>query len=289
MSRELEVECCNLVTSFLDGRMPEGLKWDDRRATISEMLCHDVCILTEANKRMVKELAVEMGDMEFMGAASIIGKRWEDITEEDYVGELVVVAYSRERFRCAGVETRWLSETPQVVGSKSWDNGRYPRVVVRVRLEDRWSSRMVSVFGTHYDDQGREARRQSVGVELEFVKETLEMWPHELVVCGGDRNWYPDAGGVEDMERYMSLAESMGVKYVKSVGAPHKGLETTWIGYESDPFRAPRDEDGFPVARVYDALFTNVGKVVKTSSVPMVMDDGRLASDHTLVGALLEV
>lgn len=289
MAHKLEVECCNLVTSFLDGRMPEGLKWNDRRATISEMLCHDVCILTEANKRMIGELAKEMGDMEFVGAASMIGKRWEDITEKDYVGELVVVAFSKKRFGFVGIETRWLSETPEVVGSKSWDNGRYPRVVVRVRLEDRWNSRMVSVFGTHYDDQGREARRQSVEIETRFIKDTLVQWPDEIVVAGGDRNWYPDAGGEEDMERYAAAVAEVGVKYVRSAGAPHKGLETTWIGYEGDPFRAPRDEDGVPEARVYDALFSNAARVLETSSVPVVMDNGLLASDHTLVRAALEL
>ena len=63
-------------------------------------------------------------------------------------GEYAGIYYRRDRFERDVTEegTFWLSDTPEVPGSKSWGNS-YPRVVTWIRLIDR-STRRASTSST---------------------------------------------------------------------------------------------------------------------------------------------
>lgn len=78
----------------------------------------------------------------------------------------------------------WLSETPQVKFSKSWDSS-LPRIATWVRLRDRVTSRKVLFLNTHFDHRGAKARFQSAVVIREFVDQQPK---DQSMIVTGDFN-----------------------------------------------------------------------------------------------------
>jgi endonuclease/exonuclease/phosphatase family metal-dependent hydrolase len=77
-------------------------------------------------------------------------------------GELVPIAWRRERFDARMCETHWSSETPEVP-SMNW-NGTFPRPVTNVQLLD-WEQegRELGIWNTHFDIG--ETRRKTKSAE----------------------------------------------------------------------------------------------------------------------------
>lgn len=90
----------------------------------------------------------------------------------------------------------WLSDTPDIPGSVSWDIGiAQPRMATLVHLSDRSSSTInkdndLFVLNTHWDDKGLKARRESAKLILKKVEELVERkyGDGKLVVLLGDLN-----------------------------------------------------------------------------------------------------
>ena len=70
------------------------------------------------------------------------------------------ILYRTARFEKLEAGQFWLSETPAVPGSKSWDSS-LPRIVTWVRLRDRQGGPEILFVNTHFDHRGPEARRES--------------------------------------------------------------------------------------------------------------------------------
>ena len=77
-------------------------------------------------------------------------------------GEICAVLFSRDRFIKVREGHFWLSETPEVPGSRSWD-AAITRIVTWVELKDRRApgEASVVVFNTHFDHKGPQSRRES--------------------------------------------------------------------------------------------------------------------------------
>lgn len=76
----------------------------------------------------------------------------------------------------------WLSETPEVVGSVGWD-AALTRMCTWARLRARATGRELSVWNTHFDHRGRQARENSAKLIAARIRATAG--PHLLL---GDLN-----------------------------------------------------------------------------------------------------
>lgn len=76
-------------------------------------------------------------------------------------GEHCSILYRTERFRVDAAGTFWLSDTPEVPGSKHWGN-RVTRVCTWARLIEEGSGVGFYVYNTHLDHESQEARERSV-------------------------------------------------------------------------------------------------------------------------------
>jgi endonuclease/exonuclease/phosphatase family metal-dependent hydrolase len=103
-------------------------------------------------------------------------------------GEYSPVFYKTDRFTVISSNTFWLSETPDVVGSKGWD-GAHPRIATWAILEDRANQSRFLFINTHIDHQGSSAQQE--GVKL-IMSRIGTMNPDALpVVLTGDFNMTP--------------------------------------------------------------------------------------------------
>ena len=75
----------------------------------------------------------------------------------------------RDRWQVTTAHTRWLSERPEVPGSRSWGSA-CPRIVTWVELEDRRGGPPWVFANTHLDHHAPRARREQARVLLELLR-----------------------------------------------------------------------------------------------------------------------
>ena len=80
-------------------------------------------------------------------------------------GEMAAVFFRTDRFLLVDAGHFWLSESPEVVGSRGWD-ARIPRIATWVKLQDRKKPEAQPIFflNVHFDHRGREARNESASL-----------------------------------------------------------------------------------------------------------------------------
>lgn len=110
---------------------------------------------------------------------------WVGVGRDDggMSGEFSPVLYDRERFELLEAQTRWLSETPDSVGSVGWD-AALPRIATIVTLRQRSNDRTVRVVNTHFDHRGETARANSASL--------IRKWMIDADVALGDFNFQPN-------------------------------------------------------------------------------------------------
>jgi endonuclease/exonuclease/phosphatase family metal-dependent hydrolase len=100
------------------------------------------------------------------------------------------VFYRRDRLRVVDLGNFWLSETPQVPGSISWDHP-YPRMVTWGLMERITDGRRFYLLNTHFAYRGEdvEARRKMAEAVAAHIKTLSTGVP---VIVTGDFNATPD-------------------------------------------------------------------------------------------------
>lgn len=207
----------------------------------------------------------------------------------------------------------WLSTTPSVPGSISWDAGLTRMATLarlRLRSPPRNGQKDVFVLNTHFDDRGLVSRAKAAEVILQHVN-ALKQDGH-LVVLVGDINSpareqgyqrltggrYPTPGSAAvppfDGITFLDTAKEMDRAVIGQAGLfrPY-GEHNTFTGFQ------PSDKaDVIDVVLVLDNGAIRTGKsggkrwrVRKTGVLPNWFDDGEggsMMSDHRMVVARLE-
>ncbi len=190
-------------------------------------------------------------------------------------GEMMAVFYRRARFEKTDGGHFWLSETPERVGSKSWDSS-LPRMVTWVKLRDRRAPEAPPVLfaNTHFDHIGARARLESARL-LRARLATLGQGCR--VVVTGDFN----AG--EESEPYKALfgavegRESAVVDAFRVANPARADNEGTTTGFRADAKGRARI-DWIGVSRDW-----TIGEV----RIDRTAREGRTPSDHFPVTAVL--
>ncbi|MBO7621895.1 MAG: hypothetical protein J6T06_15395, partial [Victivallales bacterium] len=130
--------------------------WASRQPRLLALLNrHDIAIagLQEAMKMQIDGILSE-GSWDYTGVAR------EDGVEK---GEYSCIIYRKDRFICHGSKTFWLSETPDVAGSLSWDTA-CTRICTWATFTDKKTGLEFTHFNTHLDHRSKLA--QINGVKL---------------------------------------------------------------------------------------------------------------------------
>ncbi|MBN2093246.1 endonuclease/exonuclease/phosphatase family protein [candidate division KSB1 bacterium] len=112
---------------------------------------------------------------------------WFGVGRDDgqKAGEYSAIFYRKNRFNLQKQETFWLSETPEVAGSRGWD-AACVRIVTWGEFEDNRTGKKFYHFNTHFDHRGEQARKNSVRLLLSKVQSIAGTKP---VVVTGDFNF----------------------------------------------------------------------------------------------------
>lgn len=99
-------------------------------------------------------------------------------------GEYAPIFYRKDRMRCLEKGWFWISETPDVPGSKGWDADQC-RICTWGRFEDNNTKWEFWFFNLHMDHIGVDARREGAKLVLAKIKELCNGEPYILT---GDFN-----------------------------------------------------------------------------------------------------
>jgi endonuclease/exonuclease/phosphatase family metal-dependent hydrolase len=148
--------------------------WMNRRkAVIKVIQSYEPAILglQESTGTQHKSIQEALSNYEWVGMADNPGS-----------GEHNPIGYTT-RFDLEDTDTIWLSETPNTPKSIGWD-ANYPRVLTTAMLRDRKVEQSLTVFNTHFDHRGSEARRQSA----RLIRKQIDTIPHRQTIVVGDFN-----------------------------------------------------------------------------------------------------
>jgi endonuclease/exonuclease/phosphatase family metal-dependent hydrolase len=196
--------------------------------------------------------------LDIMPGYAYVGSGRDDGRE---AGEYSPVFYREERFKLHDHSQFWLSETPEIPGSKSWD-AAITRVVAWAALEDIESGKLFYVFNTHFDHRGKEARLKSAELISERIAEVAGNSP---VILVGDFNIREES---DDYTYMANLYSRNGLRNTGTI-SPRTGLQSTFNGFRTDLD-----------AGVIDFIFVDENFEVGYHRVDEVIENGIFISDH---------
>jgi endonuclease/exonuclease/phosphatase family metal-dependent hydrolase len=179
-------------------------------------------------------------------------------------GEFSAIFYRTDRFEKQGGSTFWLSLTPNVPGSKSWD-AAITRIVSWMKLKDKTNGKIFYAFNTHFDHMGQEARRQSAQMLLKAVDSIAGKTP---AVITGDFNATPSDEPIKIITDQSNKLHLTDTKAISKTG--HFGPEGTFTAF------GPFENSDEPI----DHIFIKGKMEVLKHATLAESWKGRFSSDH---------
>ena len=153
--------------------------------------------------------AIRFYDADIVGTQEVLHNQMEDLRQrlpgyesigvgrEDgkEAGEYSALWYRTDRFTAKESGWFWLSETPEVAGSKGWD-GACERIATWAKLQDKLTGKELFVMNTHLDHVGVAARREGVKLVLDKIQELGGDLP---VILTGDFNAEPESDVIKQV------------------------------------------------------------------------------------------
>lgn len=199
-----------------------------------------------------------------------IGVGREDGIEK---GEYSAILYKKDRFKEIKSGYFWLSETPEVAGSKGWD-GACERIATWAILEDISSKKQLFFINTHLDHVGKIARQEGVTLLLSRANALANGLP---IIMTGDFNATPESDVIKHVTDVNSPEHLI---HSKDIAVEKGGTDWTFHGFG----KVPMERREF-----IDYVFVSKGiKVAKHSVLPEKLDD-IFISDHSVVVAQIEI
>jgi endonuclease/exonuclease/phosphatase family metal-dependent hydrolase len=188
-------------------------------------------------------------------------------------GEMNPVFFSKERFDLIRSKTFWLSETPEVAGSRSW-NASLPRIVTWVELSNKITHDHFYFFNTHFAHDSDSARIMSAGLLMSLIDSLSAGFPF---IVTGDFNMLHSNRGysilTDPYESVPLLSDTYAVTEKRPMGPAY-----TYNGFSEKP----------SAGRV-DYIFVRNGMKVLEYRTFIRKEHGIYISDHWPVMAVVSL
>lgn len=154
---------CSFYTGNDFDKMSAEL-WEERRSNIESLVDtyqFDIVAMQEVNFDRFYSLKETLTDFNH-----VIG----DAEGRSDIEELAPIFYNADKFLLLSKSQFWLSETPDMPGSKSW-GAIYPRITTWVKLQNKISGHIFFVFNTHFCHLNEDAQMKSSVLLLKKINE----------------------------------------------------------------------------------------------------------------------
>lgn len=256
VKKEPSVSTLNIATYNLrmDTERDSLNAWKHRKETVKGLVrFHDFDIFgTQEGFKHQLDGILELGNYAYLGGGRDDGKD---------AGEHSAIFYKKDRFDVLNQGDFWFAENPDVPG-KGWDATCCNRICSWVQFKDRKTGKEFFVFNSHYDHEGKEARRNS---SLLLLKKIEEIAGDNTVFCTGDFNATPNDEPIQIIANDGRLKDSYRVS-----AQPPYGTEGTFNAFRLDA----------PMKGRIDYIWVSKEVTVNKYGVLNDMLYGRFPSDH---------
>jgi endonuclease/exonuclease/phosphatase family metal-dependent hydrolase len=236
--------------------------WDNRKDFLAETVKAfdpDLLGTQETLARQRDDLAARLEGYTVFAAGRDDGRE---------AGEMMAIYYRTSRFEKLDGGHFWLSESPDVAGSKSWDSS-LPRMVSWLKLRDRKAPEVpIAFFNTHFDHRGPQARIESARL---LRRKVAELGKGCRVVVTGDFN------SGEGSEPYRTVFGDLLIDTYRRVHPSKAAGEGTTTGFKAGASSGSR----------IDWIACSPDWEVESAGIVRAARDGRTPSDHHAVTAVL--
>lgn len=211
------LRCCTFnIRLKNDGDDKAGFGWNVRRDRVANYIREkaiDVVGMQEVLHPQLLDLLERLPQYDYVGVGRADGKTR---------GEYSPIFFLRDKFEVLDKGNFWLSETPDVPGSKGWD-AAIERIASYAKLKDKATGKIFMAVNTHFDHVGVMARRESAKLIMRKIQEIVGNRP--AVVTG-------DFNVTEDDEAYVTMTtDAFRMNDAYHMTANHTGTVYTFQNF----------------------------------------------------------
>lgn len=211
------LRCCTFnIRLKNDGDDKAGFGWNVRRDRVANYIREkaiDVVGMQEVLHPQLLDLLERLPQYDYVGVGRADGK---------IRGEYSPIFFLKDKFEVLDKGNFWLSETPDVPGSKGWD-AAIERIASYAKLKDKATGKIFMAVNTHFDHVGVMARRESAKLIMRKIQEIVGNRP--AVVTG-------DFNVTEDDEAYVTMTtDAFRMNDAYHMTANHTGTVYTFQNF----------------------------------------------------------
>jgi endonuclease/exonuclease/phosphatase family metal-dependent hydrolase len=269
-ARKIKVLTCNIRVALPEDDAA-GFGWESRKKLCAAVIRNqqpDIICMQEVLRVQNEDLKKALPDYFSFGFE---GPEMDKFKEGYHGIAKNPIFFSMKKYELLTAGGYWLSETPLVAGSVSWDTAR-ARNANWVRLRDKKTGKEFRVVNLHLDHKSQPAREKQVGIVLDDADQYLPELPQ---IFTGDFN----ASSKNEVYE-MVVAKGWSDTFKANPANVETGTVHEFLG-EKDPKKDIRQK--------IDFIFTKGGFGVSGASIIKDNDHGVYPSDHYFVSADLEL
>jgi endonuclease/exonuclease/phosphatase family metal-dependent hydrolase len=253
---EVDLRVMTYNLRYLNSTDPSPHTWAERVPTIKKLIQKeqpDIIGTQEAVYQQIQDLKDQLPEYNWIGLGREGGSK----------GEYSAIFYNENKYTPLEYDHYWLSDTPNVIGSKSWGN-QIPRMVTWAKFLDKRSNQQFYVVNTHFDHQSPEAREKSAALILEKTK---AFNPDLPVILTGDFNAGPTSLPHQTLTKdgeFSDLWDTAQTRVNEDLG--------TFNGFNDPTGQGPE--------RRIDWILAKGNILAKTIEIVNYQKNGQFPSDH---------
>ncbi len=241
-------------------------RWDNRKTGLAKEITDqhiDILGVQEALGNQVRDLDKMLRGYKGLGVGRDDGKD---------KGEYNSIYYKKSKVKMVRWGVFWLSETPEIAGSRGWD-AACNRLATWIEFKHKKSGKHFMVFNTHFDHMGDTARVESAQLINKKIHELSNRLP---VILMGDFN----VNAKSRPYRILTFPENEYVLFDTRARAKEKsGPDFSWVSFDPN----------YKETELIDFIFATHQFEVLKHTITDFRPRGKFLSDHLPVTVVLRV